>query len=85
MIAPWPIRTPGMTVAPCPNHTSLPTTVSPRAGRPVIRSKCSAQEPPMVGNGKVEGPSMRWLAPFMMNRVPVPSAQYLPMTSRSGP
>ncbi len=26
----------------------------------------------MVGNGKVEGPSMRWLAPFMMNRVPVP-------------
>lgn len=39
----------------------------------------------MVGNGNVEGPSIRWLAPFMMNRMPVPSAQYLPMTSRSGP
>lgn len=39
----------------------------------------------MVGKGKVEGPSMRWLAPFMMNRTPVPSAQNLPMTSFSGP
>jgi hypothetical protein len=38
----------------------------------------------MVGNGKVEGPSMRWLATFVMNRVPVASAQYLPMTNRSG-
>jgi hypothetical protein len=24
----------------------------------------------MIGKGNVEGPSMRWLAPFMMNRVP---------------
>lgn len=39
----------------------------------------------MVGKGKVEGPSMRWLAPFMRNRTPVPSAQNLPMTSFSGP
>lgn len=39
----------------------------------------------MVGNGNVEGPSIRWLAPFMMNRTPVPSAQNLPMISFSGP
>ncbi len=39
----------------------------------------------MIGNGKVDGPSMRWLAPFMMKRTPSPSAQNLPMTSRSGP
>ena len=85
MIAPCPIRTPGITVTPWPNQTSLPTTVSPLFGRPVSRSKCSDHEPPMMGNGKVEGPSIRWLAPFMMNRTPVPSAQNLPMTSFSGP
>ncbi|CAM5455023.1 hypothetical protein SAVIM40S_02289 [Streptomyces avidinii] len=79
------MRTPGMTVVLWPNQTSLPTTVSPLEGRPVSRSKCSAQEPPMMGKGNVEGPSMRWLAPFMMNRTPVPSAQNFPMTSRSGP
>lgn len=39
----------------------------------------------MVGKGKVEGPSIRWLAPFMMNRTPVSSAQNLQMTSFSGP
>ena len=85
MMAPCPIRTPGITVVPWPNQTSLPTIVSPRFGRPVSRSKCSAHEPPMVGRGKVEGPSMRWLAPFMRNRTPVPSAQNLPMISFSGP
>lgn len=39
----------------------------------------------MVGKEKADGPSMRWSAPFMMNRTPVPSAQNLPMTSFSGP
>lgn len=84
-IAPWPIRTPGITVAPWPNQTSLPTTVSPRFGSLVSRSKWSAQEPPMVGKGKVDGPSIRWFAPFMRKRTPVPSAQNLPITSFSGP
>lgn len=39
----------------------------------------------MVEKGKVDGPSMRWLAPFMMNRTPVAKAQNLPMISFSGP
>ncbi len=39
----------------------------------------------MIGKGNVEGPSMRWLAPFMMNPTPSPSAQKRPMTSFSGP
>lgn len=39
----------------------------------------------MVGKGKAEGPSMRWSAPFIRSRLPVPSAQNLPMTSFSGP
>lgn len=87
MTARCPIRTPGRTIDPYPNQTSLPTTVSPRFGSPVSRSKWSAQEPPIVGNGNgnVEGPSIRWLAPFMRNRTPVPSAQNFPMTSFSGP
>lgn len=53
MIAPWPMRTPGMTVTPWPNHPSLPTTVSPRPGRSVMRSKYSAQESPVVGGRAV--------------------------------
>ncbi|WP_420867536.1 hypothetical protein [Amycolatopsis rubida] len=63
----------------------MPSTVSPRPGRPVMTSKCPAQSPPMIGNGTVDGPSIRWFAPFMMNRTPSPSAQYLPITSFSGP
>lgn len=39
----------------------------------------------MIGIGNVEGPSIRWLAPFMMNRTPSPMAQNFPMMSFSGP
>ena len=77
--------TPGMIVAFPPIQTSLPITVSPRDGRCVTRSVCAAYAPPMIGNGKVETPSIRWLAPFMMNVVPAAMAQNLPMLSRSGP
>jgi len=35
-----------------------------------------------MGKGNVEGPSIRWLAPFIMNRTPVPSAQNFPDVDR---
>jgi len=38
----------------------------------------------MIGNGKVETPSMRWFAQFMVNVTPAARAQNRPMTSRSG-
>ncbi len=86
MIAPWPMVTPGMIVHPWPNHTSWPTTVSPRLGMPRTRSRVrSAHWPPNMVNGNVDTPIVGWLAPAMRNRVPVAIAQYLPITSRSGP
>jgi hypothetical protein len=44
----------------------------------------AADRGPRIGKGNVEGSSMRWLAPFTMNRTPVPSAQNFPMTSFFG-
>jgi hypothetical protein len=73
--APLPICTPGMIAAFPPIQISLPITVSPRDGRFVIRSECPAHAPPMIGKGKVEAPSIRWLAPFMKNVVPAPRAR----------
>jgi hypothetical protein len=35
----------------------------------------SAHSPPKIVNGKVETPAIAWLAPAMMKRTPVASAQ----------
>ena len=59
----------------------LPILWSHGAGADVM----NRHAPPMIGNGNAEGPSIRWLAPFMINRTPSPMAQNFPMMSFSGP
>ena len=41
----------------------------------------SAQSPPKMPNGYVDGPRSAWLAPPMTKRTPAAIAQYRPMTA----
>ena len=86
-MAPSPIVTPGITIDAVPNQTSLPDdgVAAARAARDQVEG-ASAHSPPKIGNGKVDGPAHGVVgAGHDEAHCRSPSAQYLPMTSRSGP
>ncbi|MBG9917487.1 hypothetical protein ABD67_22055 [Bacillus sonorensis] len=80
--APSPIVTPDTITASIPIRTSCPTTVSPFNGSSFRAGVCLSQPWPKILKGYVE-PSIRWLAPFIINRTPGAIEQNLPMIKRS--